>query len=138
MDTRARETRAIEDPTRSQRVRAKSMNQQRNDSRIGEAPAASVAGVHDVGQNEGVTTSRNVPSRSQWERLLSNRRSILLLLFCVTGFLGLPLLWMSHAFSTTEKVVWSVVNSIFTLVLIGLCMGVCYWCYLQLHDAGIL
>jgi len=114
------------------------MNQQRNEDRAGEVPGRSVAGGAGVGPSEGVVTSRHGPSRSQWERLLSNRRSILLLLFCVTGFLGLPLLWMSHAFSTTEKVVWSIVNTIFTLILIGLCVGVCYWCYLQLHDAGIL
>lgn len=76
--------------------------------------------------------------RSQWEQLLSNRKTIFLLLFGVTGFLGLPILWMSHAFTTGEKVLWTIVNTIYTLALIGLAAGVCYWCYLQFQEAGLI
>jgi uncharacterized membrane protein len=83
-------------------------------------------------------TSKQSQPRSKWEQLLSNRRSILLMLFCVTGFLGLPLLWMSHAFSNTEKVVWSILNSLYTLALIGICVGICYWSYTQITQTGWL
>ena len=76
--------------------------------------------------------------RSQWEQLLSNRKTIFLLLFGVTGFLGLPVLWMSHAFNTGEKVLWTIVNTLYTLALIGLAAGVCYWCYLQFREAGLI
>lgn len=80
------------------------------------------------------------PSRgeSQWEQLLSNRKTIFILLFGVTGFLGLPVLWMSHAFTTGEKVIWTIVNTIYTLALIGLAAGVCYWCYLQFQKSGLI
>jgi hypothetical protein len=80
------------------------------------------------------------PSRggSQWEKLLSSRKMILLTLFCVTGFLGLPLLWISRAFSIGEKVLWSVANTIYTLILIGMVAAVCYWCYLQFQSAGLI
>ncbi|MEI8213815.1 MAG: hypothetical protein WCI02_16825 [Planctomycetota bacterium] len=85
----------------------------------------------------GVVSKQSNP-QSKWEQLLSNRRSILLLLFCVTGFLGLPLLWMSHAFSRAEKIAWSIVNTLFTLALIGISVAICYWCYNQLVMSGVL
>jgi hypothetical protein len=62
-------------------------------------------------------------------RLLNNRPAIFLLLFCVTGFLGLPLLWKSNAFSTKEKVVWSVINTLYTCILIGLTAAIVWWSY---------
>jgi hypothetical protein len=80
----------------------------------------------------------NTPSKSQWDQLLASRRMLLVLLFCVTGFLGLPLLWMSRAFTPGEKILWSVLNTLYTLALIAIVVGVCYWCYLQMLDAGIL
>ncbi|MCU0708419.1 MAG: hypothetical protein MUF23_09020 [Pirellula sp.] len=76
--------------------------------------------------------------RSQWEQILSNRTTIFCLLFGATGFLGLPLLWMSPVFSRTEKILWSVINTLYTLALIGLAAWVCYWCYQQFQNAGIL
>jgi hypothetical protein len=56
----------------------------------------------------------------------------------MTGFLGLPLLWISQAFTVGEKVLWSVLNTIYTLILIGIAIGVCYWCYLRFQDAGLV
>lgn len=76
--------------------------------------------------------------RSQWEKVLSSRRTILLILFGMTGFLGLPLLWLSQAFTVGEKVLWSALNTIYTLILIGIAIGVCYWCYLRFQDAGLV
>jgi hypothetical protein len=69
--------------------------------------------------------------RSEWEQLVSNRKVILLMLFFVTGALGLPLLWLSPAFNATEKVAWSLLNLLYTLMLIGLCVAICYWAYSQ-------
>jgi hypothetical protein len=54
---------------------------------------------------------------------------VLLLLFLVTGFLGLPLLWMSRGFSPRMKVVWSIVNTIYTLLLIGCTVGILWWAW---------
>lgn len=76
--------------------------------------------------------------RSQWERLLASRRMILIVLFGATGVLGLPLLWLSPAFSMSEKIAWSILNSIYTSLLIAAAGAVCYWCYLQFQNAGLL
>lgn len=84
------------------------------------------------------STPQRSRGRSQWASLLSSRRTILLLLFGATGILGLPLLWMSQVFTLSEKIVWTVVNTAYTLLLVGLAVGVCYWCYLQIQQsAGI-
>jgi hypothetical protein len=76
--------------------------------------------------------------RSPFSEILTSRKTILLLLFCATGFLGLPLLWMSRAFTTTEKIVWSILNTLYTSALIAIAIGVCYWCYRQFQNAGFL
>jgi hypothetical protein len=55
----------------------------------------------------------------------------------MTGVLGLPLLWISHVFTVGEKVLWTILNTLYTLMLIGLAAGVCYWCYLRFKEAGV-
>jgi uncharacterized membrane protein len=67
--------------------------------------------------------------KSPWNQLLGSKLLILGMLFGVTGFLGLPVLWMSPVFSQVEKWLWSVANVIYTLALIGICFAVCYWAY---------
>ena len=83
----------------------------------------------EIQNNKAQRTSR---PRSEWEQLVSNRKVILAMLFLVTGALGLPLLWLSPAFNPTEKVIWSLVNLVYTLMLIGLCVVICYWAYSQI------
>ena len=102
------------------------------------SPSVGSTPDHSLGETLGVANSRRVRPQSQWEQLLSNRKWILLLLFCVTGVLGLPVLWLSYAFTTTEKIVWSIVNIAYTLMLIGACAGVIYWCYLRFQNAGLI
>lgn len=77
-------------------------------------------------------------ARGQWEQLLGSKAMVLALLFGVTGFLGLPVLWMSHVFTTAEKIAWSIANTIYTLILIGIVVWICYWCYSQFQAAGII
>jgi hypothetical protein len=79
----------------------------------------------------GTNAQRTSRPRSEWEQLVSNRKVILAMLFLVTGALGLPLLWLSPAFNATEKVIWSLVNLVYTLMLIGICVAICYWAYSQ-------
>ena len=52
---------------------------------------------------------------------------ILAILFFVTGFLGLPVLWLSKSFSLTEKIVWSILNIIYTCALIAGTVAICVW-----------
>ena len=85
-----------------------------------------------VAPSHGANAQRTSRPRSEWEQLVSNRKVILAMLFFVTGALGLPLLWLSPAFNASEKVVWSLVNLVYTLMLIGLCVVICYWAYSQI------
>lgn len=57
----------------------------------------------------------------------TTRFLILAMLFFVTGFLGLPVLWLSKSFSLTEKLVWSVLNTIYTCALIAGTVAICVW-----------
>ena len=61
--------------------------------------------------------------------------AVLGLLFFVTGFLGLPVLWMSRAFTPTMKVVLSIVVTIYTLLLIGCTIGVLWWVWSKALEA---
>ena len=92
-----------------------------------ETPAIEVP----VAPSHGINAQRTSRPRSEWEQLVSNRKVILAMLFFVTGALGLPLLWLSPAFNATEKVIWSLVTLVYTLMLIGLCVAICYWAYSQ-------
>lgn len=73
--------------------------------------------------------------RTEWEILIKSRRFILLILFLVTGALGLPLLWISSRFSTTEKVFWSTINILYTLAMIAVVVAICMWSYSRILDA---
>jgi hypothetical protein len=53
------------------------------------------------------------------------------LLFAVTGFLGLPLLWMSRAFTRQEKIVYSIAVAMYSCGLIALTI----WGVLQTYSA---
>ncbi|MEO8271285.1 MAG: hypothetical protein ABI557_16305 [Aureliella sp.] len=71
-------------------------------------------------------------SRAGWRALIDSRPAMLGMLFGVTGFLGIPFLWMSEGFSRTEKIVWSIVVTIYTLILIGVAVAICWWSYTQI------
>ena len=60
---------------------------------------------------------------------------MLFMLFCVTGFLGIPFLWMSAKFSHTEKIVWSCVVTIYTVALIAGAVAVCWWSFTQITQS---
>ena len=75
----------------------------------------------------GANTVANVPKPSatgtktgNWD-WIHRRRTLLFVLLCATGALGLPLLWMSRAFSTRAKLLWSIVVSAETALLVALC-----------------
>ncbi|GIW97100.1 MAG: hypothetical protein KatS3mg111_0433 [Pirellulaceae bacterium] len=80
-------------------------------------------------------TAPSKPLPSLREQLLEKRGTIFALLFGVTGCLGLPLLWMSPRFSRTEKIVWSVIVVLYTLLLIGGTAAVLWWSYSQIVRA---
>ena len=64
--------------------------------------------------------------------LIQNKLAVLAALFLVTGFLGLPLLWMNRQFSAVERLFWSVVIIIYSLILTGITVFVIWWSYRQI------
>jgi len=70
------------------------------------------------GQNSG---------RFQDSALVQNKLAVLAVMFLVTGFLGLPLLWLCKKFSNAERWTWAVINTIYTCALIWVVVQVCLW-----------
>ena len=71
-------------------------------------------------------------ARSKWRALIDSRLAMFGLLFGVTGFLGIPLLLICNGSARTEKIVWSIVVTIYTLILIGVAVAICWWSYAQI------
>ena len=68
-------------------------------------------------------------------RLLGSRRAILVVLFAVTGFLGLPILWWSPVFSNREKRIWTAINVVYTMLMILGCVAICWWSFARIWTA---
>ncbi|REJ66201.1 MAG: hypothetical protein DWQ31_15520 [Planctomycetota bacterium] len=50
-------------------------------------------------------------------------------------FLGFPLLWRSRAFSTLEKIFWTIVVSLETVVVFWAFWRIMQWCYERLQNS---
>lgn len=74
-------------------------------------------------------------SRFQDSALVQNKLAVLAILFFVTGFLGLPLLWLSPRFSNVERWVWAILNSIYTCALIWIVFKICMWSWAQISSS---
>ncbi len=87
--------------------------------------------------NEPVFEARLVESGSTNpnEKLFRNKFVVLGILFGVTGFLGIPLLWQNPKFSETERIVWSVIVTVYTLALIYGAYSVCMWSYSRITES---
>ncbi len=72
---------------------------------------------------------------SNQKKFLDNKWAVLAVLFSVTGFLGLPLLWKNKGFSNLERYFWAVVITIYTVLLIAGAVAVCMWSYRQVMNA---
>jgi hypothetical protein len=64
--------------------------------------------------------------------LIQSRAAVFAILFLVTGALGIPLLWMNQKFNHTERIVWSVVVTIYTVILIAVACAIVMWSYRQI------
>lgn len=64
---------------------------------------------------------------------IQNRLIVLGILFFVTGSLGLPLLWLNRRFSNLERIVWAIVVTAYTILLIWLVVKICIWSFEQIQ-----
>lgn len=70
------------------------------------------------------------------KKFLDNKWAVLAVLFSVTGFLGLPLLWTNKDFSNPERYFWAIVVTIYTVLLIAGAAAICIWSYRQIMNAA--
>jgi cobalamin synthase len=102
----------------------------------GESPieaqlAAPPASHHSVHVAAAKSSSSGKPSSSQSE-LIQSRGAVLAALFLVTGALGIPLLWMNHKFSNVERIVWTIIVTIYTIILVLIVWAIVMWSYRQI------
>lgn len=70
----------------------------------------------------------------QGKKFLENRSAIFVMLFCVTGFLGIPVLCKSPVFTSNEKWFWSIVVTIYTCILIFGTVAILRWSYAMVSE----
>jgi hypothetical protein len=68
-------------------------------------------------------------------RALDNPWLMLLMLFGVTLFLGLPFLWISRGFSTTGKVVVTILVLLWTAIVLACFAAIVWWCWQRIAAA---
>lgn len=73
------------------------------------------------------------PTPTLFEDMFQSKGAVLFVLFLVTGALGIPLLWKNEKFSDQERVLWSIVVTIYTIMLIAGVGWVCLWSYRRIY-----
>jgi sterol desaturase/sphingolipid hydroxylase (fatty acid hydroxylase superfamily) len=68
-------------------------------------------------------------AKRAWNELLNSKGKVLMIAFGVMGFLAIPLIIKSPAFSSFEKWGWSTLVTLWTLLLFFLAGLTLYWCY---------
>jgi hypothetical protein len=75
------------------------------------------------------------PQESLARRALDNPWLMLLMLFGVTLFLGLPFLWMSRGFSTAGKIVVTILVLLWTVIVLACFAAILWWCWQRIAGA---
>jgi hypothetical protein len=97
-----------------------------------EAQLAAPPASHDsVYLPDAESSSPGEPASNQSE-LIQSRGAVLAALFLVTGVFGIPLLWMNRKFSTIERIVWTIIVTIYTIVLVLIVWAIVVWSYRQI------
>lgn len=84
---------------------------------------------HTVAPSPPVSTKRELMG------YMHKRWAVLLLLFGATAALGLPVLWKSRGFSKPEKIVWSVLVSLYTILVFWIFFKVMWWSYTSISES---
>ncbi len=76
-----------------------------------------------------IKPERSAKLKAQWRRVVDDPWIVALTLFLVTLFLGLPLLWMSRAYSFGWKVGLTVATLVWTVIVFWAFFWLMAWCY---------
>lgn len=91
--------------------------------------------THPADALPGATTRAAKSGGTTWRQWIDDPWILLGTLFFVTAALGLPLLWMSRAFSLRGKIFWTVAVTAWTVLILALFGLLMWWCYRQIQQA---
>jgi hypothetical protein len=81
-----------------------------------------------LSNSEVVDPGAAAPPRPTWRELVDNPWLMLTMLFGVTLFLGLPLLWISRGFSPLGKIAVTIAILIWTALVFWVFWLIMAWC----------
>ena len=85
-----------------------------------------------VAQPASTTATAFPDSGKPAEGVFQSRGAVFAMLFLVTGVLGIPLLWVNRNFSQTERIIWSIIVTIYTAALVLVAAMIVLWSYRQI------
>lgn len=88
-----------------------------------------------MSQPEPSSSPKPSPQESLARRALDNPWLMLLMLFGVTLFLGLPFLWISRGFSTRGKIVVTIMTLLWTSIVFACFFAIVWWCWQRISAA---
>ena len=65
--------------------------------------------------------------------LIQSRGAVLTVLFLATGALGIPLLWANKKFSNGQRIFWTIVVTIYTVLLLAAFCWIMMWSYRRIQ-----
>jgi hypothetical protein len=77
----------------------------------------------------------NLPNNSQYPAIIDQRWFVFVAIFLVMMFLGLPLLWRCPAFSRAEKIIWTIVTLVYSVVVFWIFVLVMMWSWGNISKA---
>lgn len=80
----------------------------------------------------------NHTPHTQLRQLVDTRWIVLVTLFFVTLFLGLPVLWASRAFSLPAKVAWTIGNLLWSALVFYIFFHIMAWCWSTISESFVM
>ena len=81
------------------------------------------------------TAPHDRPSAATLSQLANNPWIVLATIFFATAAFGIPLIWISRAWSTRMKIVLTVVTILYTIFILWVFMLIMSWCYHRIRQA---
>jgi hypothetical protein len=82
-----------------------------------------------------VVTSPVAPAGPKRRAVIDNPYAVLAAVFLAMAVFGIPLIWMSRAWSTPTKVVLTLVTLAYTVLILWLFSLVMLWCYERISSS---
>ncbi len=104
---------------------------QRDDSPIDAQLAAPPVSYDD--ESSGSKAVPDGSTATPFSDLIQSRAAVLTILFLATGALGIPLLWANNKFSNGERIFWTIVVTIYTILLLAAFCWIMMWSYRRIQ-----